>query len=133
MTTGVVSRSCRCSDVSGNLRFVATYRGEIQLEALGDGSRRAIVELLAERGPLAVTRIAEILPISRPAVSQHLKVLKKAGLVQDEAQGTRRIYTLDDAGLSDLRAYFAQFWRADLDDYAAFVRTQVGDPTEDES
>lgn len=98
--------------------------GEAQLDALGDPSRRAIVAVLA-RGPLPVARLADGLPISRPAVSQHLKVLKAAGLVRDEAVGTRRVYSLDDAGLHDLRAFFSAFWRRDLDDYAAHVRSTL--------
>jgi DNA-binding transcriptional ArsR family regulator len=61
-------------------------------------------------GPRSVGEIAHGLPISRPAVSQHLKVLKEAGLVKDEAQGTRRVYSLDSEGLGALRAYFDRFW-----------------------
>ena len=61
-------------------------------------------------GPLAVRDLAEGLPVSRPAVSQHLKVLKAAGLVTDEAQGTRRVYAIDPAGLGPMRAWLDQFW-----------------------
>ena len=111
--------------VSANLPFVQTYEGEPQLDALGDASRRAIIALLSAQGPLAVSRLAEQLPISRPAVSQHLKVLKAAGLVQDHADGSKRIYALEKTGLADLRSYFATIWRQDLDEYADFVRASV--------
>jgi len=79
------------------------------LDALGDPTRRAIFELLAER-PSAVGELAEQLPVSRPAVSQHLKVLKEAGLVVDVRDGTRRIYELDPRGIDELRAYLDRFW-----------------------
>lgn len=76
---------------------------------LSDGSRRAIVLRLAER-PHAVRELADALPISRPAVSQHLKVLKDAGLVDEEAAGTRRIYRLNEAGIVALRDQLDTFW-----------------------
>ncbi len=76
---------------------------------LGDPTRRAVFEQLRE-GPLAVGQIAERLPVSRPAVSQHLRVLKGAGLVSDRRDGTRRLYQLDPAGVRALRDYFDQFW-----------------------
>ena len=78
-------------------------------DALGDRSRRAIVLRLAER-PRAVVELAESLPLSRPAVSQHLKVLKDAGLVAEEPAGTRRIYHLNEAGLTALRDQLDTFW-----------------------
>jgi DNA-binding transcriptional ArsR family regulator len=78
-------------------------------DALGDATRRAIFEQLAD-GPKAVSELARDLPVSRPAVSQHLKVLKEAGLVIDEADGTRRLYRLDASGLGALRAYVDRFW-----------------------
>ncbi len=81
--------------------------------ALGDRSRRAIVLRLAEQ-PHAVIDLANSLPISRPAVSQHLKVLKDAGLVAEEAAGTRRIYHLNEAGLSALRDQLDTFWNRAL-------------------
>ncbi len=90
-----------------------------QLDALGDPTRRAIFERLAH-GPLAVVQIAAALPVTRPAVSQHLKVLKRAGLVSDRAEGTRRLYRIDRAGLAAVRAYFERFWDEPLD---AFRRT----------
>ena len=79
------------------------------LTALGDPTRRAIFERLG-RAPCAVGELAAALPVSRPAVSQHLKVLKQAGLVVDEAIGTRRVYRLDPSALTVLRDYFQQFW-----------------------
>src|SRR5437764_14042874 len=81
--------------------------------ALGDPTRRAIFERLAER-PRAVGELARELPISRPAVSQHLKVLKEAGLVIDRPVGNRRIYQLDPDGVGSLRAYLDSFWNRSL-------------------
>src|SRR6188472_1944181 len=83
------------------------------MDALGDPTRRAIFERLAA-GPKAVGEIASELPVSRPAVSQHLKVLKQAGLVTDRAEGTRRLYQLNPQGIQDLRAYFDRFWNQAL-------------------
>jgi DNA-binding transcriptional ArsR family regulator len=88
------------------------------LTALGDPTRRAIFERLAD-GPRAVGDLARELPVSRPAVSQHLKVLKEAGLVIDRRAGNRRIYQLDPDGVGDLRAYLDRFWSRSL---AAFKR-----------
>ena len=82
-------------------------------EALGDGTRRAIFERLA-KGPRSVGELAEELPVSRPAVSQHLRVLKDAGLVFDRPVGTRRLYQLDPDGVGALRAYVDQFWNQAL-------------------
>ena len=81
-------------------------------EALGDPNRRAIVELLARGGAggSSVGELADQLPISRPAVSRHLRLLKRAGLVIEEPQGTRRIYRLHDAGLLAVREYLEQVW-----------------------
>ena len=78
-------------------------------DALGDPNRRAIVELLGGGGR-TVREIAEALPISRPAVSRHLRLLKDAGLVIDEPRGTRRIYRLHDEGVEAVRAYLSQVW-----------------------
>jgi DNA-binding transcriptional ArsR family regulator len=89
------------------------------MDALGDPTRRAIFERLAE-GPRAVGELASELPVSRPAVSQHLKVLKEAGLVVDTRHGTRRLYRLDPAGVGAVRAYFDTFWNQAL---AAFKTT----------
>jgi len=88
--------------------------------ALGDPTRRAIFERLAER-PSAVGELARELPVSRPAVSQHLKVLKDAGLVLDRPEGARRIYQLDPDGIGALRAYLDQFWSKALAAYKTAV------------
>lgn len=88
---------------------MATNGGDAVWATLSDGSRRAIVLRLAER-PHAVGELADALPISRPAVSQHLKVLKDAGLVEEEAEGTRRIYQLNEAGVIALRDQLDTFW-----------------------
>jgi DNA-binding transcriptional ArsR family regulator len=79
------------------------------LSALGDPTRRAIFELLGD-GPRAVGELARGLPVSRPAVSQHLRVLKEAGLVSDRQAGNRRLYQLDPEGIGALRAYLDKFW-----------------------
>ena len=83
------------------------------LVALGDPTRRAIFEHVAAR-PSAVVDLARELPVSRPAVSQHLRVLKEAGLVTDHAAGTRRIYQLDPRGIEALRSYLDGFWNRSL-------------------
>lgn len=101
-----------------------TNQGVAQLDALGDPSRRAIVALLSQE-PASVGLLAEQLPISRPAVSQHLRVLKQARLVTDQARGTRRIYALDSTGLTEIRAFLSTYWHADLQDFAAFVDEHV--------
>jgi DNA-binding transcriptional ArsR family regulator len=101
--------------VRANLPFVATYRAD-GWDALGDPTRRAILEQLGER-PRAVGELAADLPISRPAVSQHLKVLKGAGLVTERAVGTRRIYRLNPAGVSALRDQLDAFWSRALATY----------------
>ena len=79
------------------------------MTALGDPTRQAIFERLVE-GPRPVGELAQDLPVTRPAVSQHLKVLKEAGLVTDRQEGTRRLYQVDPQALADLRAYFDAFW-----------------------
>jgi DNA-binding transcriptional ArsR family regulator len=107
---------------------VATYQTGDGWEALGDPTRRTIVECLAER-PRAVGELAEMLPISRPAVSQHLKVLKDAGLVTDQAAGTRRVYRLNPAGVAALRDQLDTFWNRALDGYHEIV----AQPTEENS
>jgi DNA-binding transcriptional ArsR family regulator len=88
--------------------------------ALGDPTRRAIFERLAER-PRAVGELARELPVSRPAVSQHLRVLKDARLVTERAEGTRRIYRLDPDGVGKLRADLERFWNMALAAYKAIV------------
>ena len=89
------------------------YRSGEAWDALGDSSRRAIVECLAER-PRAVGELADALPISRPAVSQHLKVLKDAGLVTERVAGTRRIYRLNPAGVAAMRDQLDTYWNRAL-------------------
>ena len=79
------------------------------LDALGDPTRRSIVERL-RRGPRSVGELADGLPVSRPAVSQHLRVLREARVVTEQREGTRRIYRLDPAGLGEVRAAFDRFW-----------------------
>ena len=94
---------------------------EAVLEALGDRTRRQIVQRL-RAGPSSVGDLAAALPVSRPAVSQHLTVLRRSGLVSYEELGTRNVYRLDPAGLSELRAWLDGFWEAALDRYAQRAR-----------
>ncbi|WP_433446354.1 ArsR/SmtB family transcription factor [Streptomyces sp. CA-142005] len=100
---------------------MATY--EDALSALADPTRRAVFERLVD-GPKAVGQLAEDLPVSRPAVSQHLKVLKEAGLVVDRAVGTRRVYQLNPAGLGALRAWLDRFWDQALAAFAAAAESE---------
>ena len=93
------------------------------MTALGDPTRRAVFELLAD-GPRAVGEIALELPVTRPAVSQHLKVLKEAGLVIDRPDGTRRLYELNPEGIGALRAYFDRFWTQALTSFKHRVEQQ---------
>ena len=86
---------------------------ELAWAALGDPTRRAVFERLGD-GPLSVGELANGLPVSRPAVSQHLKVLKDAGLVADRPQGNRRLYQIDPDGVGALRAYLDRFWNQSL-------------------
>jgi DNA-binding transcriptional ArsR family regulator len=94
--------------------------------ALSDPTRRSVFERLVA-GPRSVGEIARTLPISQPAVSQHLKVLKDAGLVTEKREGTRRIYSADAQALGELRAYVDAMWRDALGDFAA--RAEQGDET----
>jgi DNA-binding transcriptional ArsR family regulator len=96
--------------------------------ALGDPTRRLIFERLARR-PMSVGRLAARLPVSRPAVSQHLKVLKEAGLVRDQAEGTQRVYRIDPRGLEMMRAYLDRFWDRSL---AAFKAAAEAETDEEE-
>jgi DNA-binding transcriptional ArsR family regulator len=99
------------------------------LDALGDPTRRAVLEVL-RGGAQPVGEIARHLPVSRPAVSQHLRVLKEAGLVRDRRDGTRRLYSVDTQGLSALRAYLESYWDTAL---AAFKETADAEaPVEEE-
>ncbi len=104
-----------------------TYGGRA-LAALADPTRREIFECVAER-PRAVGELADRLPVSRPAVSQHLKVLKQAGLVRDRAEGNRRVYQLDPDGLGELRTYLEGFWNRALASFQAAV--EQPNPQED--
>ena len=96
-------------------------------EAVGDRTRRAILECLAD-GPLAVGELAERLPISRPAVSQHLKVLKETGLVADESVGTRNFYRLNPAGVIALRDQLDTFWNRALANFEQAARELPEEP-----
>lgn len=93
---------------------------EMALTALADPTRRAVFERLRS-GAMSVGEIATGMPVSRPAVSQHLKVLKEAGLVRDESHGARRLYELDPGGLAELRAWLDNFWDEALDAFKAEV------------
>jgi len=107
-----------------------TY-GNAAFAAISDPTRRRVLERLA-LGPRAVGEIAEGLPVSRPAVSQHLKVLKEAGLVSDRQDGARRIYAIDPHGLGAMRAWLDQFWDTALLAFKAEAeRTAANDEKED--
>ncbi len=106
--------------VSGNLPFVAT---DHVLDALGDPSRRQILELLRE-GPAPVGELSARLPISRPAVSQHLRVLEECGLVTHDPVGTRNVYRVAPDGLLALRKWLDQFWGSALDSFADYTRQE---------
>jgi len=97
------------------------------LDALGDATRMAIFQKLAG-GPVAVNELARTLPVSRPAVSQHLRVLKNAGLVTDSKAGTRRLYQLNPEGVARLRTHFDQMWTKAL---SAFQATAEQKPVEE--
>jgi DNA-binding transcriptional ArsR family regulator len=94
------------------------------LDALGDRTRRIILQRLRD-GPKPVVEIARGLPVSRPAVSQHLKVLKEAGLVVDRAEGNRRLYTVDANGLVALRTFLELFWQDALGRFVAMAETEA--------
>jgi len=98
------------------------------LDALGDARRRNILDCLLD-GPLAVGVLAERLPISRPAVSQHLRVLKEAELVIEAVAGTRHLYRINPAGFEAVRGYFEQFWTSALDNFAALARAEAATRT----
>jgi DNA-binding transcriptional ArsR family regulator len=101
------------------------YQG-LQLDALGDPTRRAILERLL-KGPMSVQKIADEFPVSRPAISQHLRILKEANLVLDKPQGNRRVYQIHPAGFETLREYFEQFWRLALDAFKKKVEEEGDD------
>jgi DNA-binding transcriptional ArsR family regulator len=98
------------------------------LQALGDPTRRAVLEALRD-GPQAVGEIAERLPVSRPAVSQHLRVLKEAGLVTERQNGTRHLYRVDPDGLAELRQYLEGFWEEALANFKAAAEREEGRKT----
>ncbi len=95
------------------------------LDALGHTTRRSILEQLLD-GPMPVGVLADRLPISRPAVSQHLRVLKAADLVTESVVGTRHLYGVNPAGLDAVRAYFDQFWATTLGNFAALAEAEAG-------
>jgi DNA-binding transcriptional ArsR family regulator len=109
---------------------VDTY-GDAGLGLLGDPTRRAIFELLARR-PCAVGELAEQLPISRPAVSQHLRVLKDGGLVVSRAEGTRRVYRLNPDGVAALRAYLDRIWDEALTAFGKAAQAAPVDPEQED-
>jgi DNA-binding transcriptional ArsR family regulator len=91
-------------------------------DMLADPTRRAILERVGQ-APAAVGEIAAGLPVSRPAVSQHLKLLKEAGLVTETASGTRRIYRIDPRGLGAMRDWLDQFWKTSLENFAVYAES----------
>ena len=97
------------------------------LSALGDPTRQAILDLLLD-GPQPVGELAARLPVSRPAVSQHLKVLKEVGLVVDQQAGTRRVYRVDPAGLATIRAHLDRFWQRAMVAFARHTEEQANRP-----
>lgn len=98
------------------------------LAALADPTRRRIFELVAE-GPSPVGELAARMPVTRPAVSQHLKVLRVAGLVTEERDGTRHIFRVDNTGLEEVRAYFDRFWERSLASFKeALEQSSLSDP-----
>jgi DNA-binding transcriptional ArsR family regulator len=99
----------RNRNISATVPPIDALRGD-PFDALGDPQRRAIVELLAADGDRSVQQLADALPISRPAVSRHLRLLKEAGLVTDRAEGARRLYRLHDEGIDAVRRYLEQVW-----------------------
>ena len=119
--TNLHARTFSESAVSDNLPLVLAYRTD-GWTALADPTRRAVLARLAER-PRPVGELARELPVSRPAVSQHLRVLKEAGLVIDEPVGTRRIYRVDPDGLAALRTELEGFWTTALANYKAIVES----------
>ena len=94
------------------------------LDALGDRTRRAILDKLVA-GPVAVGVLADQLPVSRPAVSQHLRVLKEADLVVESVAGTRRLYRINQEGLMVVRDYFDRFWETTLDNFALLAAAEA--------
>jgi DNA-binding transcriptional ArsR family regulator len=129
---GIVADPTACAGhfVSLVLPFVATYR-DAGLGLLGDPTRRAIFELLARR-PSSVGELAQQLPVSRPAVSQHLRVLKDGGLVISQADGTRRVYRLDPDGVAALRAWLDRVWDEALTAFQKAAEAAPDDTAQEE-
>ena len=100
---------------------------EAIFDALGDRTRRLILRRLGD-GPLPVVEIARGMPVSRPAISQHLRVLKDAGLVTDRPAGNRRLYTVDPGGLAELRRFLETFWTEALGRFTAFAEGRDSGP-----
>ncbi len=101
---------------------MVTYQ-EAALDAIGDGTRRAILARLLQDGPLPVVELARDLPVSRPAVSQHLRILKEARLVVDEPLGNKRVYALNPQAFASLRDYFDRFWTEALEAFKRRVES----------
>ena len=99
---------------------MSTYSTGEVWSALGDATRRTIFEMVAS-APLSVGEISAQMPVSRPAVSQHLKVLASAGLVVQRQEGTRRYYSANPAGLAELRSYVERFWQQALDSFKTMM------------
>jgi len=112
----LANRSYRLTDVPTSAAAV--------LDALGDATRRSILERLRD-GPSAVGVLASQLPISRPAVSQHLRVLKEAELVLESVAGTRHLYRINPAGFEVVRGYFDRFWATTLHNFAALAQAEA--------
>jgi len=102
------------------------------MEAMGDATRLAIIQKLAN-GPLAVHDLAKDLPVSRPAVSQHLRILKDAGLIADRKAGTRRLYQLNAEGVAMLRAHFDKVWDHAMRSFQAAAEKTTSEETNDRS
>ena len=102
---------------------MVTYQHAQQLDALGDPTRRAILERLLN-GPQPVGELARNFPVSRPAISQHLRILKRAHLVVDRPAGNRRLYELNPRGVEALRAYFDRFWDHALESFKHAAETK---------
>ena len=118
--------ACETPSVSLCYRLVETY--DSALSALADPTRRAILELLRE-GPRSVGELAEAVPVTRPAVSQHLAVLRHARLVTEERQGTRHIYRAQAEGLQALRAYLEDYWGEVLSQFVAEAKRERKTPS----
>jgi DNA-binding transcriptional ArsR family regulator len=102
------------------------------IAALADPTRRAVFESL-RGGPKPVVEIARGLPVSRPAVSQHLRVLRQAGLVRERREGTRHFYSVDGAGLAELQEYLEEFWQEALDAFEAAAEAEAANDDKEET